>query len=172
MERKYEDVAPEALGVGDLVKGNGALWCILSFGKWGYRTDGGRCEFITVECVDPLGVQAFKVGTVKQFALYPLDGAFQKREMPEAHRTWTRVARPVEEGAPDLRRFSAGVMVEDAQRHCGRVVEVVGAHKVRVRWHKGFASIEDVDRLRIVDSSDADEVADAAWNARHGGTEA
>jgi hypothetical protein len=141
MHRVFETVQPEELVVGDVVKGNGALWVILSFGRWGManRPDG-RPEFVTVECIDPCGVAPFKVGFCKQFALYPRgDG------------TWDRETR---EADVDLRKFTAGIAVEDAEGHRGQVFDVAGAHKVRVAWHKGYSSIEDVAKLRIVEDQE------------------
>lgn len=89
--RQFEAVRPEALAVGDVVEGNGALWRIVSFGRWSPpRTDGGRCEYVYVECVDPRGVHPFFRGYNKQFALYPESGRGQRKHV-HGGGNWSRV---------------------------------------------------------------------------------
>lgn len=88
MAHIFETVRPEALLLGDLVEGNGALWRIVEFGKW--RGDGGpHSEYVAVECVDPRGVRPFTVGHRKQFAQYP-ESRRGMRHHPDGG-DWTRV---------------------------------------------------------------------------------
>jgi hypothetical protein len=54
----------------------------------------------------------------------------------------------------DTREFKAGTVVENAERHIGRVVGFPSQGRVKVRWHRGFASIEETDKLRIVESGE------------------
>lgn len=74
MERKFERCRPEDLRLGDIVKGNCALWRVCSF-----ETIGFGKEMVNVECVDPQGTRPFEVGFRKQFVRRPRDGFWERR---------------------------------------------------------------------------------------------
>lgn len=52
----------------------------------------------------------------------------------------------------DSRVFRSGTIVEDSDRHIGKVTAIyIAQNKVRVKWHKGYSSTEHISKLRIVE---------------------
>jgi hypothetical protein len=82
MTRQFVEVAAEDLRVGDHVKGNGALWKILGFTPLHnpYILSGGRriSEMVEAECVDPLGVTAFRRGMRKRYVRQCMGGTWER----------------------------------------------------------------------------------------------
>lgn len=80
--RQFRPCSPESLRVGDVVKGNGALWRIDGFrpSRAPFRQRDGRVqdEMVEVTCVDPCNSGSFSIGYTKQFVRIPID------------RTWDR----------------------------------------------------------------------------------
>lgn len=78
---RFESVTPDALRVGDVVEGNGALWRILA-----RDVPAGGASTVTritpamveAECVNDRGVDAFHVGYRKQFTQEPRHSSWSR----------------------------------------------------------------------------------------------
>jgi hypothetical protein len=80
MERKFERCRPEDLRIGDIVKGNCALWRVTAFSTPRHSIK----EMVEVECVDPQGTRPFEVGFSKQFVRTPREGFWERQILEEA----------------------------------------------------------------------------------------
>ena len=82
MSRTFETIDPADLVVGDVVKGNCALWKVVGFRPLvhPHRVGDGRLidEMVECECIDPMGMTPFEVGFRKEFVRQPIGGTWER----------------------------------------------------------------------------------------------